>query len=176
MISRPGQNRMKTSGERRWKVAQSPGRWKFSGNRGQRHSGLLREFCLMSSALSACKKLVFWGFGAGMATLVLAQNAYGPEGGEYLIAGSLPGDQIFPQISVNSSGGYLVWQDNVTDGDGWGISARRLNSSLSGSFGVFRVNEQSAGEQENVRVALLKDGGAAFVWQGGTPGFQHIYA
>src|SRR5207253_9399678 len=37
-------------------------------------------------------------------------------------------------------------------------------------------NVQSAGDQENVRLALLKDGGAVFVWQGGASGFQHIYA
>src|SRR5213592_782041 len=138
--------------------------------------GAAREFYLMSSVLSVWKRFGFAGLFAGIATAVLAENTYAPQGGEYPIAGLLPSDQVFPQLTLSSSGGYLVWQDNVTDGDGFGISARRINSSLSGSFGVFRVNEQSAGDQENVRVALLKDGGATFVWQGGKPGFQHIYA
>jgi hypothetical protein len=38
------------------------------------------------------------------------------------------------------------------------------------------VNVQGAGNQENARVALLKSGGAAFVWQGGALSRQHIYA
>jgi len=51
-----------------------------------------------------------------------------------------------------------------------------LDATLSGTLGTFRVNVTGAGDQENARVALLKNGGAVFVWQGGKPGFQHIYA
>ena len=130
----------------------------------------------MPSALRAWKTFVFGILFAGIAPAILAQNTYAPQGGEYPIAGSLPGDQVFPQVALGTNGGFLVWQDNVTDGDGLGISARRITGNLSGLFGVFRVNEQSAGDQENARVAVLKDGGAAFVWQGGVSGFQHIYA
>jgi len=108
---------------------------------------------------------------------VLAQtNYYNPNGTEYAVVGALPGDQIFPDAAVSTTGGFVVWQDNITDGDGWGISARQLNSTLSGNFGTFRVNSNGAGNQENPRVALLKNGGAVFVWQGGSEGFQHIYA
>src|SRR4030095_14739952 len=32
------------------------------------------------------------------------------------------------------------------------------------------------GDQENGHVVLLRDGGAFFAWQGGTLGFQHIFA
>src|SRR5438477_5456499 len=148
----------------------------LASNRGQRHGGLLRKFNLMSSALRAWKRFVFLWLLAGIATVVVAQNSYAPQGEEYPISGPLPGDQVFPQVAIGTNGGYLVWQDNVTDGDGWGISARRISSNLSGSLGVFRVNELAAGDQENVRVARLKDGGAAFVWQGGAAGFQHVYA
>jgi hypothetical protein len=130
----------------------------------------------MSSALSAKKRFVFLGLFAGIATAVLAQNTYSPQGGEYPIAGYLPGDQTYPQISVGTNGGYVVWQDNVTDGDGLGISARRVDGNFIGRYGVFRVNERGAAEQESPRVALLNNGGAVFVWQGGIPGFQHIYA
>src|SRR6185312_4872978 len=138
--------------------------------------GPVKRIRLMLPVLCACKRFIFLWLFAGTTSAILAQNAYAPQGGEYPIAGSLPGDQVFPQVALGTNGGYLVWQDNVTDGDGLGISARKINSSLSGSFGVFRVNQQGAGDQENARVALLKDGGAVFVWQGGTPGFQHIYA
>src|SRR5437016_9416790 len=150
--------------------------WNFGKKAWTNRGGAAREIYLMSSALRVWKWFAFSGLFAGIATAVLGENTYAPLGGEYPIAGFLAGDQVYPQISLGTNGGYVVWQDNVTDGDGFGISARRINSNLSGSFGVFRVNEQAAGDQENVRVALLKDGGAVFVWQGGARGFQHINA
>lgn len=108
----------------------------------------------------------------------LAAHALGgfvPEGGEYNIAGGTPGDQVYPQLSIKPTGGYLVWQDNITDGDGLGISARRLDGSLSGTFSNFRVNAVGSNDQERAQVSLLNDGGAIFVWQGGKQSFQHIY-
>jgi hypothetical protein len=92
------------------------------------------------------------------------------------VIGSLPGDQVFPDAAVAPNGGFVVWQDNATDGSGWGISARKLDSTLSGTLSTFRVNNQGANDQENPRVALLKNGGAVFVWQGGQQSRQHIYA
>jgi hypothetical protein len=103
-------------------------------------------------------------------------NYYSKNGTEYANVGSLPGDQVFPDVAVTTSGGFVVWQDNATDGSGWGISARRLDSTLSGTLSTFRVNQQGTNDQENPRVALLKNGGAAFVWQGGQPGGQQIFA
>lgn len=103
-------------------------------------------------------------------------NYYGTNGTEYAVIGALPGDQNFPDVSLNGSGGFVAWQDNITDGDNLGISARRLDSTLSGTLGTFRVNANGVGVQENVRVAMLKSGGAAFVWQGGKLGFQHVFA
>jgi hypothetical protein len=102
-------------------------------------------------------------------------NYYGINGTEYAVIGSLPGDQVFPDAAISPAGGFVVWQDNITDGNGWGISARRLDTTLSGTLGTFRVNVSSLGNQQNARVVLLKNGGAAFVWQGGQPGHQHIY-
>ena len=92
------------------------------------------------------------------------------------MAGQRPGDQVLPAVSLGASGGYIVWQDNVTDGDGSGVSARRLGANLLGHLGAFRVNEQGAGNQENAKVQLLKNGGAVFVWQSGALGSQDIVA
>ena len=104
------------------------------------------------------------------------QTTFPPLAGESPLSGPLPGDQVFPSVAIGPTGGYVVWQDNVTDGDGWGISALRLNNNLSGSQAPFRVNQTGAGNQENPRVALLPGGGAVFVWQGGTLGAQKIFA
>src|SRR2546425_10840597 len=130
----------------------------------------------MSSLLSSCKRLFVVGSICGCAAVGLAGSLFSPQGGEYPIAGLLRGDQVLPSLSLGASGGYLVWQDNATDGDGLGISARRLDANLLGALGVFRVNEQGAGDQQNPKVQLLKNGGAVFVGQGGVLGAQDIFA
>jgi hypothetical protein len=118
-----------------------------------------------------------WSLFLAIPAAVFAQtDDYAAFGTEYPVVGSLPGDQMFPDAAVTPAGGFIVWQDNITDGDGWGVSAMRLDSSLSGSGSSFRVNQQGAGDQNHARVALLKNGGAVFVWQGGQPGYQRVYA
>jgi len=82
----------------------------------------------------------------------------------------------FPRRSRDTHGGFVVWQDNITDTNGLGISMMPVNGTLSGSGSKYSVNVQEAGDQENPRVALLQNGGAVFVWQGGLKQSQHIYA
>ncbi len=131
----------------------------------------------MSLLQRVCKTLGILGLAVAAPSLLLGQStSYVPQGVEFAPAGNLPGDQTQASLSLNPSGGFLVWQDNVTDGSGLGISAIQLNSSFSHPFGAFRVNQQGTNDQENPQVALLSKGGAAFVWQGGVQGFQHIYA
>ena len=89
----------------------------------------------MSLSLFARNALVCGCLAVAAPSIVLAQTNYLPNGVEYPISGSLPGDQAFPQLGLNASGGYLVWEDNITDGDGLGISALRLDGSFSGSPG-----------------------------------------
>jgi len=122
-------------------------------------------------AVSLVSVLVAVGLPASAQT-----NYYATNGIEYSIAGSLPGDQMFSDVALSSTSGIVVWEDNVTDGNGWGISAQRLDTTLSGVSGPFRVNATGAGDQEKPKVAMLKNGGAIFVWQGGTEGYQHVYA
>jgi hypothetical protein len=118
-----------------------------------------------------------WALFLSIPAAVLGQtNYYAANGTEYAIIGSLPGDQVWPDVAVTTSGGFVVWQDNATDGSGWGVSARRLDSTLSGALSTFAVNAQGTNDQENPRVAMLKNNGAVFVWQGGVEGYQHIYA
>ncbi|MGH7979166.1 MAG: hypothetical protein ACREE6_07305, partial [Limisphaerales bacterium] len=128
------------------------------------------------SARCAVVSLSLGFFLAGFATSRAQTNYYVSDGGEYSIIGSLPGDQMNPDAALNKNGGYVVWEDNITDPAGLGISAMQINSTLSGSADIFAVNATTTNDQENARVALLKNGGAAFVWQGGPGNLQHIYA
>lgn len=108
--------------------------------------------------------------------VVSAQPGFAPLGGEYAIVGALPASQSRPRMSINAGGGYIVWQDQNTFGNRLTVMGRPLNSGLGSSLPAFRVNSGATGDHENPRVALLKDGGAVFVWQGGQFSFQHIYA
>src|ERR1035437_1554800 len=83
----------------------------------------------------------------GMSSVVFGQTSYyATNGTEYPVAGSMLGDQVFPDAAVTPAGGFLVWQDNIMDGNGWGVSARRLDSTLSGTLGPFRVNQQGTND------------------------------
>ena len=108
--------------------------------------------------------------------LLYSQSSFQATGGEAAISGALPGDQAHPQLAINKSGGYLVWEDNAVDGRGLGIGALALDNNFAAVGQNFRVNQIGAFDQEHARAVLLNNGGAAFVWQGGRRGFQHIFA
>lgn len=144
-----------------------------------RRGGISSARSMLSVSVSARSVAVSlaWALVLAVSFSVSAQtNYYGTNGVEYPIVGQLLGDQMFPDAAISPTNGFVVWQDNATDGDGWGISAERLDGTLSGTLSPFRVNVIGAGDQENPRVAMLQNGGAVFVWQGGQPAFQHIYA
>ena len=134
---------------------------------------MISKTARLNSAFMAIATLAVSAFVASAQT-----NYYGANGGEFAIVGSLPGDQMFPDVALYTNGGFVVWQDNTTDGNGWGLSATRVDASLTPviTWQDQRVNAQGAGNQENPRVAMLKSGGAVFVWQGGAQGAQHIWA
>ncbi len=120
-------------------------------------------------ALGACAGLA--------ANLLLAGSPFTPQGTEYSLTRGLLGDQTNPQLSLTPEGGYVVWEDNSIDGDGTGIGAAGVDSYFSPVPSRFlRVNEKTAGSQENPAVQVLKGGGAMFVWQGGPQGQQDIWA
>ena len=98
------------------------------------------------------------------------------DGSEVHPVGVLAGEQGAPALALGATGALIVWQDNATDGDGLGISARRITASGSPLGAAFRVNELGAGDQEKPKVAVLPDGGAVIAWQGGDLGAQSVYA
>lgn len=111
--------------------------------------------------------------GIGLAPSVHASSRFKPEGSQYQVAGTSIGDQLAPSISFKQTGGWIAWHDNVTDGQGFGISVRRLSGQLAG-MSSFRVNQKGEGDQENAQVIQLIDGGALVVWQSGHRGKQSI--
>jgi large repetitive protein len=130
----------------------------------------------MSSLLSDFGRLVRMGLALSFPVLVQGQSSLLPQGGESLLSGALAGDQAWPGLSLNSQGGYVVWQDNNIDHAGWGIAMRHLDVSGAPVGPMFQVNASAAYDQERPQVATLNDGGAVFVWEGGRTGFHTVYA
>lgn len=99
------------------------------------------------------------------------------DGSEYAVAGSYLGDQNFPAIAYTGNRGFVVWQDNSSGGRYSSIAARQLTAGFAPDLsGAFRVNTQLGGDQTRPSVALLKSGGAVFVWEGGQQGKRKIFA
>jgi hypothetical protein len=104
-----------------------------------------------------------------------AQGQIVKQGTEYNFA-RMAGDQVKPALALSDSGGIIAWEDNATDGDGSGISARWLNPDGTARGERFRINQQGAGQQEKVAVTIFPNGARLFVWQGGLVGSQGIFA
>jgi len=117
--------------------------------------------------LRASAAIALAGLGAS------AQAEVSRQGTEFVLS-RMSGDQIRPSLAMVASGGVMVWEDNATDGDGQGISARLLTAVGSVRGERFRINEVGVGEQQNAQVTPLSDGASLFVWQTGKPGFQKV--
>ena len=131
----------------------------------------------MSLMLSAGRRYFYHFCAPLMLVGASAQSSFSPQQGEYSLGAGMVGEQVLASVDISASGGYAVWQDNATDGDGLGIAARALDNYLSPITAVtFRVNQQVAGDQENPKVCLFQDGSAIFVWHGGQLGRQDIFA
>lgn len=122
----------------------------------------------MCSMLKLNRRVFSALFLSGSLTAGFCAGALAPSGSEYRVLPALPGDQVRAQLSFNSAGGYLVVQDNSIDGNGLGIRARKYYPDLSASRWTFQVNSEGKGDQQNAKVAMLKEGGGAFAWQSST--------
>ena len=79
---------------------------------GQRRLARL-EFLksFMSLSRFVCSTALCLGFGFMFATPIVAMgqtNYYAANGTEYAVVGSLPGDQMFPDVALNNNGGFVV--------------------------------------------------------------------
>ena len=129
----------------------------------------------MSPTSCARRWLVLSGLLAAFPALVFGQTNY-LGANEFPVGGGLPGDQVHPASAFGANGGFAVWDDNATDPFGQGVSAQRLNASLSPMGEVIHVNQTIGGDQARAKVSMLNDGGAAIVFQSGRSGSQNILA
>jgi len=133
----------------------------------------------MSVIFRVPKRLCTGGALFAVSMALLGQNSVTNEGGEFSILGSVPGDQVWPSLSLSSSGGCIAWQDNWVDRKGGGIGASLLDSSVPPDASrSFRVNNVIVGRHVKPQVQLLAEGDMIFVWQGAVAaaGDANIYA
>jgi hypothetical protein len=88
-----------------------------------------------------------------------------PQGGEFPVVASSPGDQVWPSISLTPTGGYITWQDNYIDKKGGGLGNSVLDTAFSASRKT-RVNNTIAGNHLRPKVQALGNDNAIFVWEG----------
>ena len=129
----------------------------------------------MSLSLCVPKRLLLPAMLMALPVFLMGESVIAPQGSEYLIPGPLPGDQVGSSISINQSGGYVVWEENGNLKTGTEISAARLDSNFN-KTAVIKINKIPKGDQRNPQVRLLNNGDALFVWQGYGLGNADIYA
>jgi hypothetical protein len=112
--------------------------------------------------------------GALLAGIGLSLNAEIVRQGTEYVVGRMRGDQLRPALAGNSGGIVMVWQDNATDGDGLGVSARLMTPAGVARGERFRVNEVGQGDQENPQIVALSNGSSLVAWQSGPQGSQKI--
>src|SRR5882757_9775539 len=84
-------------------------------NRGQRHATLLKTCYDMNLSPSFRKSALGCCFALAFCLGSPAQTLFSTNGGQYPIAGLIPGSQVRPQVALSTSGGFLVWEDNNAD-------------------------------------------------------------
>ncbi len=117
-------------------------------------------------------KILVGGIFLAVSNAVFAGTPLVRQGGEFSIAGSIPGDQVWPSISLHSSGGIIAWQDNARMKNGFGIGAAMLDGSGFASR-PFTANKATTGSMLNPKAKLMANKNTVFVWQcnvAGTPG------
>jgi hypothetical protein len=119
----------------------------------------------MRAILRIPKNLWVGGAFLAFSMALFGQTCVTNSGGEFSILGDLPGDQVWPSLSLSPSGGCIAWQDNWVDRKGGGIGASLLDASFNAGHTV-RINKVITGRQFKPKVQLLANDNIIFVWQG----------
>ncbi len=90
-----------------------------------------------------------------------------PQGDAVLVNSAYTADdQTNPVVAVAEDGRFIVvWQSLRQDRDGFGIYAQRFANDGLAVGAPFRVNERTAGNQEDPTVAMDNDGNFVIAWQ-----------
>ena len=104
-------------------------------------------------------------------------NALGQAlGGEFQINNTSAGDQAYPAIAMNATGAFVVtWSSYGQDGSGWGVYARRYNSSGNPQGNEFLVNTTTTGDQMYSSAGIDTAGDFVISWTSDQTGNWCVY-
>jgi hypothetical protein len=103
---------------------------------------------------------------------ITAQAFFGKVGPELQVNTSENGDQTYPQVATDSTGGFLVvWGD----GSSIDIEGQRYDSSGVPVGTEFRVNAEAYGFQNGPAVGYTPTGGFLVVWNDSRDGDDDVY-
>ena len=101
------------------------------------------------------------------------------QGGEFRVNETTASDQRFTQVASDSVGNFVVtWSSRFQDGGGWGVYARRYDSSGVPLSGEQLVNTTTSGDQWISSVAMNDAGAFAVAWRSDLSNdlFMQLYA
>lgn len=91
-----------------------------------------------------------------------------PVGGELQVNTWTSGRQFYPEVGVDSSGGFVVawtsYGSSGSDDDGYSVQVRRFDSAGTPLGGDFQVNTWTTGQQSSVDVAVAPSGAFVVAW------------
>lgn len=88
------------------------------------------------------------------------------QGGETLVNQTTAGQEYSSAVAMDDAGNFVVtWIAGVQDGSGYGVYARRYNSSGQAQGNEFRANTFTTSDQMFPNVAMDADGDFVIVWQ-----------
>ncbi|MEA1949955.1 MAG: putative Ig domain-containing protein [Planctomycetota bacterium] len=86
-------------------------------------------------------------------------------GEEFQINTTTYDSQTFPSVAIDDEGDFVVtWSSLFQDGGGYGVYARRYDSTGVAQGGEFRVNQHTPGNQNFSSVAMHADGDFVIAW------------
>ena len=121
--------------------------------------------------------LALAGIGSTVPTVLsnAGTGELGKVGTEVAVGSKLPGEQTGARVALSKGGGFVVFQSNGVDADGFGIGAVRLNSKWETLGDPIVVNTQVAGDQETPDAAVGVDGSVFAVWRSTVAGKGAIF-
>jgi len=87
-----------------------------------------------------------------------------PQGGEFQVNTYTTGDQLYPIVSTNAAGNFVVTWQSPQDGAGTGIVARRYNASGTPQGGEIPVNAFTTGNQKAPWIAIDPTNAFVVAW------------
>ncbi|MBI1348038.1 hypothetical protein GC163_17330 [bacterium] len=89
-----------------------------------------------------------------------------PKGNEFVVASSTVAGNRYPSVSTNANGDFVItWHTESGDASGYGVYARRYESSGTPLDTAFRVNSYTTGNQWFSSVAMDDQGDFAVTWE-----------